>query len=642
MAIRIPLRNIVNSRPSTPPPSQPTTAPGGWIYKSTNYTASVKERIIADTTTSTITITLPANPTEGDYVVISDGGNWSVKNLIIERNGKTIQGKTSNLTLDNGGTTVELAYSQNTWEVFNISSSLGKNSLTTVTPEEFGAVGNGINDDQPAWQAAINYCKSKGGGIINGRPGATYLFNSFHVPTPPQPYLYEYQDFSCPCLIIDGAENITLNGNGCEINFGSNINNGYAYNNDVLGYLFLLVITGQDSYNNQKFTRNIHVNDFKIIKSRGSALNGKVVGTIATNSAEDVYYKNIKIRATQTNIGHLDTAFNGTNNRRVYVQNCDVAGVYAGFDIAGWEDCVISDNYFHDEGIENPSGIMGAITVLNHFYDNATSPVSYLETPFNFTNANNKKIATNLKILNNRVKGFENGFRVSSIEGVLIDGNVIEGRVATSSAQVSSGIEVSLDNDGFSYGTTVGGVNIVNNTIYNLIKNTGIGQGIFLGTVGGTRPFSNVIIDNNKIYDNKDHGIRIDLNVTNLKIGTNDFTSRNNSGVQVTNITAAAGLESGEVNLTDDTKFDIYPPKSSGKVLFTTDNSIINNAEFYYDVVSGIAQTGMVGMGSSVMNVLLFGNTGKDGNITYSAYNNGIIYVENRTGATRKINYKFD
>ena len=89
-----------------------------WIKKTANYTAAVGEKIIADTTAGTFTITLPASPTTGDSVTIADGNNWATTNLTVARNGSTIEGLAENLTLDIKGIQVEFVYDGATWEVY--------------------------------------------------------------------------------------------------------------------------------------------------------------------------------------------------------------------------------------------------------------------------------------------------------------------------------------------------------------------------------------------------------------------------------------------------------------------------------------------------------------------------------------------
>lgn len=87
-----------------------------WILKSANYTAVNGDKIIANTTAASFTITLPATPTTGAYVQITDGGNWSVNNLLIDRNGSTIEGIADTLAIDLAQATVEFIYDGTTWQ----------------------------------------------------------------------------------------------------------------------------------------------------------------------------------------------------------------------------------------------------------------------------------------------------------------------------------------------------------------------------------------------------------------------------------------------------------------------------------------------------------------------------------------------
>lgn len=54
-----------------------------------------------------------------------------------------------------------------------------KKKVLIVTPEEFGALGDGVNDDREPIQKALNFLKSNGGGSLELNSGKTYLLNSF-------------------------------------------------------------------------------------------------------------------------------------------------------------------------------------------------------------------------------------------------------------------------------------------------------------------------------------------------------------------------------------------------------------------------------------------------------------------------------
>ena len=89
---------------------------GSWAEKDANYTLSPGDKIIVDTDTSAITLTLPANPTLGDEVTIIDGSsNASINNITINRNGRVIDGEAENLIIDVDGAASNLVYYNSTY-----------------------------------------------------------------------------------------------------------------------------------------------------------------------------------------------------------------------------------------------------------------------------------------------------------------------------------------------------------------------------------------------------------------------------------------------------------------------------------------------------------------------------------------------
>jgi hypothetical protein len=75
------------------------------------YTAVAGAQILANTTTSTITVTLPSSASTGDEVTIIDSyGTFLSNNLTVDRNGLKINSGTSNLTLSNNGQSLTLVY----------------------------------------------------------------------------------------------------------------------------------------------------------------------------------------------------------------------------------------------------------------------------------------------------------------------------------------------------------------------------------------------------------------------------------------------------------------------------------------------------------------------------------------------------
>lgn len=105
----------------------------GWKLKSSNYTAADTDRIIADTSSGSFTITLPSTPSLGSYVVITDGGDWEINNLTVARNGSTIEGYSEDLLVTIGNMTVELLYSGSTWQVISTVGVQGPSDIIKAT-----------------------------------------------------------------------------------------------------------------------------------------------------------------------------------------------------------------------------------------------------------------------------------------------------------------------------------------------------------------------------------------------------------------------------------------------------------------------------------------------------------------------------
>ena len=92
-----------------------------WILKTSNYNAISGDKIIADTSTATFTITLPFRPLLGASVIIADGAGWGANTLYIGRNGETIEGLSDDIFFDIEKIIVTLVYDGTTWQVFTTS-----------------------------------------------------------------------------------------------------------------------------------------------------------------------------------------------------------------------------------------------------------------------------------------------------------------------------------------------------------------------------------------------------------------------------------------------------------------------------------------------------------------------------------------
>jgi len=114
---------------------------GGITYsvKTSAYTASAGDGIIADSSGGAFTITLPATPSAGDVVSIVDGAAWATNNVTVARNGSTIEGAAENLTLDVSGLALDLIYDGSTWQLYPLSGTTTAESDTLATVTARGA-----------------------------------------------------------------------------------------------------------------------------------------------------------------------------------------------------------------------------------------------------------------------------------------------------------------------------------------------------------------------------------------------------------------------------------------------------------------------------------------------------------------------
>ena len=95
-----------------------------FTLQTSSFTATAGNQIGVDTTSASVTVTLPATPSNGDIVTLLDshhqwGGTYP---CIVARNGNTINGATSDLTLNTTGQAIKLLYNGSGWRTFVISN----------------------------------------------------------------------------------------------------------------------------------------------------------------------------------------------------------------------------------------------------------------------------------------------------------------------------------------------------------------------------------------------------------------------------------------------------------------------------------------------------------------------------------------
>jgi hypothetical protein len=143
---------------------------GGITYslKTANYTAKDKDGILANTTAGSFTVTLPASPAIGASVVINDAADsFGTNNLIVARNGSTIETIADNLILDLSSVSVSFIYTGTTWQVYSL--------VVTSVPAGTYATGTGSASGINTGDETLDTIKTKIGilPVLNGGTGVT-------------------------------------------------------------------------------------------------------------------------------------------------------------------------------------------------------------------------------------------------------------------------------------------------------------------------------------------------------------------------------------------------------------------------------------------------------------------------------------
>jgi hypothetical protein len=103
--------------------------------KTASFTAVSGNGYFVNTTSGAITVTLPATPSAGDIVSISDYANTSTtNNITVARNGSNIEGSASDLTIENNGIALTFVYVDGTrgWKVVNAGKEGDKSGVNYI------------------------------------------------------------------------------------------------------------------------------------------------------------------------------------------------------------------------------------------------------------------------------------------------------------------------------------------------------------------------------------------------------------------------------------------------------------------------------------------------------------------------------
>ena len=85
-----------------------------WQIKTADYTAQVGDRLFLDSSGGAFTVTLPANPSQGDFVQLADGASFATNIVTIDRNGSNIVGAADDLEMDVDNASIRLVYTDAT------------------------------------------------------------------------------------------------------------------------------------------------------------------------------------------------------------------------------------------------------------------------------------------------------------------------------------------------------------------------------------------------------------------------------------------------------------------------------------------------------------------------------------------------
>jgi len=132
-----------------------TNGLASWNVVSSNYTVGNNIQLLANSAAGTFTITLPASPVLANVVVIADGSGpntgWSNNNVLVDPNGRTIQGIADTLALNISRSSVSLIYDGSTWQVISTTGPKGNDGAAGANGAT-GAAGVGANATQQTYR----------------------------------------------------------------------------------------------------------------------------------------------------------------------------------------------------------------------------------------------------------------------------------------------------------------------------------------------------------------------------------------------------------------------------------------------------------------------------------------------------------
>ena len=102
----------------------PLGAGNPWSTESASFNVAANDRVLIDTSSAAVTVTLPGTPLLGDTIRFQDlNGTFATNNLTVARNGKDIMNLAEDMTVDtnHAGFGVVFTGDTNGWKIIEVA-----------------------------------------------------------------------------------------------------------------------------------------------------------------------------------------------------------------------------------------------------------------------------------------------------------------------------------------------------------------------------------------------------------------------------------------------------------------------------------------------------------------------------------------
>jgi len=198
-----------------------------WKLKSANYTAQDNDAVIANTNSGSWTLTLPASPSIGNMIRVVDYSTWGTYNLIVARNGSTIEGDSQNMTMDVSGASVDFVYNGTTWQVY---AQVGAVGGTVVTSSDILAT-SAWNTGTSTTEALVSPLKIKSTIDLYSPIKAWARFS--YAQNTSNPVIQASDNIASLTYVNYGEFQVTFTNSLVDANYC--VSGNYAYSNDNSG-----------------------------------------------------------------------------------------------------------------------------------------------------------------------------------------------------------------------------------------------------------------------------------------------------------------------------------------------------------------------------------------------------------------------